>query len=550
MDLYAKLSQEFNGEEQQIFVNNFKSYLTYDQDKDYVIDLEFITKFLGFTRKDTAKKILNKHLIENTHYKCALLKLEKQNNNTEPSTNLLRQEAEQDLIDKKHGGINKETILLTPNAFKEFCMRANTDKSHRIRQYYMKMEGILFQHLNELLITANTKINDNKIEIQSLNDKVKNYERELLKYKNRIVKKYELGECIYVIKETTKDNIYKVGQTTNLNTRDSAYHNTSLTSKIIYIKYCKDSKFLETLIHKKMKNYIYNNEREWFEHDFNSIKNIIDESQLFVDGEEGKYEIFDHNVVEENISKPLSLPPVQEVINRPADYDRFIEECFILDENEKASWLDINSRYRLWSKCTDAFKQNLNDYMVKRGFKTCFYYDKETKTSATAYSGLKLIPLPEFTINDNSTDIEKFLYNYFIPVITGRVASRDIFAKYIEWRQINNKEYDRLHKNDKKEINAYFQTHFYGTVVHNGDRNRFGFYGLSLKGTENIGRRVNKGNRVKIEKIKVDTNEIIHIYDSITQAANEEEIGVGAMSSIITHRKISNGFLFRKQDKN
>lgn len=524
MDLYAKLSQEFNGEEQQMFVNNFKSYLTYDQDKDYVIDLEFIGKFLGFTRKSDAKKILSKYLIENTQYKLLLRQPPEQKNSKE--------------IDNR-GGHNKETILLTPNAFKEFCMRANTDKSHRIRQYYMKMESILFQHLNELL-------NDNKIQIQSLNDKVKNYERELLKYKNRIIKKYQVGECIYVIKETSKDNIYKVGQTSNLNTRDSAYHNTNLTSKLIYIKYCKDSKFLETLIHKKLKNYIYNNEREWFEHDFNSIKNIIDESQLFVDGEEGKYEIFDHNVVEENISKPLDPPPLQEVINRPADYDRFIEECFILDENEKASWLDINSRYRLWSKCTDAFKQNLNDYMVKRGFKTCFYYDKETKTSATAYSGLKLIPLPEFTINDNSTDIEKFVYNYFTPVITGRVASKDIFAKYIEWRQINDKGYDRLHKNDKKEINAYFQTHFYGTVVHNGDRNRFGFYGLSLKGKENIGRRVNKGNRVKIEKIKIDTDEIVHTYDSITQAANQEEIGIGAMSAIITHRKISNGFLFRK----
>jgi len=53
---------------------------TIDQNKEYVINLEYITKVLGFTRKDTAKKILNKYLIENTDYKFLLRFLAEQKN--------------------------------------------------------------------------------------------------------------------------------------------------------------------------------------------------------------------------------------------------------------------------------------------------------------------------------------------------------------------------------------------------------------------------------------------------------------------------------------
>ena len=534
MELYAKLAQEFTGEEQQTFVNNFRSYLSYDQNKEYVIDLEFITKYLGFTRKDHAKRILNKYLVQNTDYKI----------------NLPRS-GEVQIINKKNIGI-KETILLTPNAFKDFCMRADTDKSRRIRQYYIKMETILFQHLNEQLTDSNTKLNDNKIEIQSLNDKVKNYEKELLKYKNRIVKKYEFGDKVYVIKDITKENIYKVGQTTNLNTRDSAYHSGSLTSKIVYIKNCKDCKLLERVIHKKLKNYKYNNEKEWFEVDFNIIKKTIDDAQLFLDEEEGKSSI-ESDIVKEQQPKEKEKekeepPPLPEVINKPADYDRFIEECFIIDKDAKSSWLDINARYRLWCRCTEGFKENLNDYMISKGFAKGYIYDDNHKTNALAYCGLKMIPLQEFTVNEDSSDIEIFLNKFFKPIITGRVASKDVFAKYIQWRQEEDKDYIILHKNDKKKLNAYFQKRFYGTVVHNGERNRFGFYGLSLIGEqyENVGKRVNLGNRKSIEKLHIETNEVVQKYTSITEAATKEGISVSAMSTSISNKKVLNGYLYRK----
>lgn len=43
-------------------------YLNYDQDKDFVIDFEFVWKYLEFSRKDSAKSLLVKHFAKDIDY--------------------------------------------------------------------------------------------------------------------------------------------------------------------------------------------------------------------------------------------------------------------------------------------------------------------------------------------------------------------------------------------------------------------------------------------------------------------------------------------------
>ena len=81
---------------------------------------------MGFTRKDIAKKILEKHFIADIDYKI-----------------LLRQLAEQ------HGGLNKEHIMLNIKTFKKMCMKANTKKADEIHDYFIKLENILHEVMNE-----------------------------------------------------------------------------------------------------------------------------------------------------------------------------------------------------------------------------------------------------------------------------------------------------------------------------------------------------------------------------------------------------------------
>ena len=53
-----------------------------------------------------------------------------------------------------HGGQNKETILLTINTCKKFCLKAGTKKADEIHDYYIKLEELL----QETLAQKNTII--------------------------------------------------------------------------------------------------------------------------------------------------------------------------------------------------------------------------------------------------------------------------------------------------------------------------------------------------------------------------------------------------------
>ena len=72
--LINKLKDGFSTEEQQLFISSFYCYLNYKSD-DFVIDLDDIWNWLGFTRKDNTKRLLEKIRI-----KTELLNYEIKNN--------------------------------------------------------------------------------------------------------------------------------------------------------------------------------------------------------------------------------------------------------------------------------------------------------------------------------------------------------------------------------------------------------------------------------------------------------------------------------------
>jgi phage anti-repressor protein len=89
----------------------------------------------GFGRKDFAKKLLLKHFIKEKDYKILL-----------PEHEPFRQLAEKKL---NKPGKPKEQILMTIKTFKKFCMKANTDKADEIHDYYIKLEELLHETLQE-----------------------------------------------------------------------------------------------------------------------------------------------------------------------------------------------------------------------------------------------------------------------------------------------------------------------------------------------------------------------------------------------------------------
>lgn len=129
-DLLQELKNEFNTEEQSIFVNSFYSYLNHHPTEDFVIDLSDVYEWIGFTRLDSAKKNLVKKFREGIDYKT-----------------LLRQLAEQKL--ENRGGSNKEKIMMNVETFKGLCMVSGTEKASKIRGYFLKLESIVMKVINK-----------------------------------------------------------------------------------------------------------------------------------------------------------------------------------------------------------------------------------------------------------------------------------------------------------------------------------------------------------------------------------------------------------------
>lgn len=175
--LIEKIQSQFTTDEQQLFVYNFYGYLNYNS-TDFIVDLDKVWEFIGFTTKGNSKKAL-KHLIENTDYRI---------------THPYKQEG------ANGSGANRECIELTITAFKTLCLSANTEKSKQIINYYIKLEDILNQCLAE-----STGFNSNADAILALETAESAKLKEQLFVANNALKTTKEAERHNVLLETFKN---------------------------------------------------------------------------------------------------------------------------------------------------------------------------------------------------------------------------------------------------------------------------------------------------------------------------------------------------------
>ena len=76
--LLTKIKTKFTENEQQIFVASFYGFLNYDSKMDFVIDLDDVWKWVGFSSKANSKHLLEKQFIIDKDYKLLLTKLPEQ----------------------------------------------------------------------------------------------------------------------------------------------------------------------------------------------------------------------------------------------------------------------------------------------------------------------------------------------------------------------------------------------------------------------------------------------------------------------------------------
>ena len=196
--LIEKVKIHFTDYEQQMFVASFYCYLNYNK-TDFVIDLDNIWKWLGFSTKQKAKQLLEKNFIIDINYKTSLNHQVKQSDDT-------------------RGGHNKETFMLNIETFKKYCMKAGTKKADEIHDYFIKLEEILYDIMKEESDELKLQLEQKNTEIESKDKELemKLKQQQSLEREKVLLNQYAtIGSIIYIIKVKTfktGEYIIKIGQ--------------------------------------------------------------------------------------------------------------------------------------------------------------------------------------------------------------------------------------------------------------------------------------------------------------------------------------------------
>lgn len=231
----TRIKETFNENQQKLFVASFYCFLSYDSKSDFVVDFDNVWKWLGFSRKDPAKRLLEKCFTEHIDYQVN--KLAAPNvaaNKIPPLSGGAAFEREDKVKNLGGSGINKEQIMLTVNTFKKFCLKAETKKADEVHDYYIKLEELLQktvnEETNELRYQLENKEKEIENNIQELRTKKhelemsqKNVEKLNKKIKQKYRTKYELTHSVYIISNIFFPDYFKLGKSSTINTRIRNY---------------------------------------------------------------------------------------------------------------------------------------------------------------------------------------------------------------------------------------------------------------------------------------------------------------------------------------
>jgi phage anti-repressor protein len=130
---------------------------------------------------------------------------------------------------KKHGGHNKEKIMLTINAFKRLCLKAGTKKADQIHEYYIKLEELLHESVNEESHELKLQL-QNQVKEREYDKKISEKEKEILLEKTLLEQFPKNSQCIYYGKIDDKsiagETLIKFGNSNNLAERVEVHKKT------------------------------------------------------------------------------------------------------------------------------------------------------------------------------------------------------------------------------------------------------------------------------------------------------------------------------------
>lgn len=586
--LLTKIQETFTGFEQQLFVSSFYCYLHYDKNTDFVVDLDNVWKWLGFTLKENAKRMLLKHFKVDIDYKNLARQVGEA---SLENMNIASQIGEAVLEDQKWGGHNKKTMMLTIKCFKSLCLKAQTKKASEIHEYYMKMEEVLYEIVEEETDELRKQLEQkDNIILEKEQEKQKITKENQKAVEQATVAQFPLNtECIYfgTIDNTNEagEKLIKFGHTNNLATRVMDHHK-KYDNFILAAAFRVQNKVeIENLIksHPKIKRQIRSievngkNKTEIIAYDetfsieklSKHIKDIIhsktysidnfnrvlqrnevlelENIQLKDDQEKSKMDTMQLEVeikhlkeLIESQQKRLDSVNVEEQsvyqnVLLPEDeltkkFNEFIADSCIVRPDVQEHSVNLEGRYRLWSqvKPTKQMFHALKNYLDTR-------FKPKRINNIHGYAGIKLKTVEYKKIHVDS-DIQTFIFQVCKFSDCGKILNSVLLKEYQDWKKSVNKEVKEK-EDDMKEIKEYLNSLPYAlkATVWTDQGNNDGYYGLSLR--RNSDHVVPSSTGKKVEKREVETDHILGTWESILKASQNENISTAKMSRYIKNKK-------------
>lgn len=604
--LLINIQETFTGFEQQLFVSSFFCYLNYDKNNDFVVDLDKVWKWLGFSSKFNAIRTLESYCKIDVDYKKKLSTftetiIDEEKNTTQLGENNLVNET--DSKTKKNGGQNRQIIMLTIKCFKSLCLKSQTKKASEIHEYYMKMEELLHKIIEEESDELKKQLEqkDNVI-IKTNKDKAKAVEKA-------IIAQFPVNtECIYfgTIDNTneSKETLVKFGHSNDLSTRVQNHHKVYDNFILVAAFRVQNKVEIENIIkaHPKIKRQIRDIEikgkrkTEIISYDSGFTiekltKHITDIIQTKTYNIENFNRLLKENSDLQQTSKELTskLGEANEVITQktieieelkeklskqtvdinnaiqenssvyhnsilPEDentkkFHEFIDTmCIVRHDVEEAS-TNMEGQFRIWCK-TKPKKETfhaLKNYLDTR-FKPTRLSRQNKEQIVYGYLGVKLKDISykkRYPIGCN--DVETFLFQVCVFSPNGKILNTVLLDEFQRWKKSVGKEYDET---DMKSIKDYLNTCEYAlkATVWTDKGSNEGYYGVSLRANETKHKTTSSTGK-KVEKVDIATGSILGSWETIAKAAQYECVSTSKMSiGIKNQTKYKNEYYYKIAD--
>jgi hypothetical protein len=498
-----KVKEKFTDEQQHLFICSFFSYLNYNSKNDYVVNLENVWKWMGFSRKDPAKRLLIKYFINDIDYKIIIDEDDDKSNclishRTVENCGKLVDDNSDNHTSNKKVGRHTEKILMTINTFKKLCIKSNTTKADEIHNYYITLEEILIEIMNDETDDLKNKLSLKNIELKNT--------AKLTKEKT-LLEKFVAKKCVYIV-EIEENNLIKVGSTKNVVKRKKELLQTY--GNAIFLDIFESNNFRE------IEERILNDEM--------FRKNLYGKS---IQGHTSREVV--------KISDNFNMNQLYQIVNNHLNDIEFLTPAQQL-ENKK---LDIEKQKMEYDLLLKVIDKNLIDDEVKEILK-----NKISNIAINVSPSIKeekhnqnyIIP---DDIKENITDIKNIIDEYKNKKNYGQKINK------IDPNNLNNiiKTYDNMSEIIKENRNFTK-----GGLNYAIKKNTIYFDYRWARINESVNQTVPKVKTFKITgticKLNLTQTEIIDTYETKNDLMTELKIGVAKMNTIIKDNKPFDGYYY------